>query len=1016
LVLADEARDTEQEKKFEGQGTSDSRVLYVGIGGTGKEIVSRVKARLKAVGGGEVSSKVGFLVIDVDPSQPKSPDLQSVLSPTEVCHPAERQLPSQVLDAIRDKVEGNAAAAWVGERVPPGEMTLEYNNFIRGTERYRQAGLLAYLWEETNAGVSVPLRAAIERVTTGARDSVALSVFVICSICGGTGSGMLLDVGYLARSIGLPYSAGSCDVSAILVLPGVFRRLVDDATYSDLKRNASAVLAELDYFMYPKAQRVSRTCNRNDVNWPLRSASQEGLLLDTDGAIFQSVFLIDNQRNNGSTLGGTETVFPSVADMLVHMSGALIGNSFLEALNNAKATLRRRLVMSRPEADMPPMPHYSSLGLARIVLPVQKMAIEAAAVLSQDVLAALQGGAETPAEAAIHEARRNLGIEPEGIVRDLGLARGDFVNGLAKVIDLRSPAVKSGRIGAVSERVAEFTRQKSPPDAIRRYCLDALDKARRAMIAAHDQAQRLSTGRLAGSAETIQTALNDELGRMRAAGRGLAWFSQLLARVIESADKSLVEARQAAARDRGDAVGRVELELQKALDKLGGCPPNGVRQAAQMAAKKCDDWLRQRLDLAAAQMRERVLDDSYSRLRKISDAANSLIGFLSTTLPAETPRAVAALCRKEHDEAPITDIRVSADGRRHYEAARNISVREKALAECLKTMTFELREGDLYLCCDVNWTTGKPLVIGASLQPFEAARDWVEYLAGRLSPHFASHRLDDYILTAEDAGRYANACAKEAEAFVKYNLTEQQAGGGDPIVITVVVAPADSRLEGAFSDGRQGRICTQDKDPTTAIVFRADIGILGKVLQFRKEATALEASMVSMKGLWTLGQVSHNIFWRDPDRWGNLRLFFLSVAAHRIHRQEARIQIRRTERVGHEYSLDIGSGQKAPLGLGLQSAILEFLSPNNEANRRKLWTDLGESHMKEDVDATLPAVRREYAEIAKQPAEVPTAHLREVLRLFLDSLCPEEDSTPPGKAVTSTPKKTKSGKTDTAAG
>jgi len=977
---------------MEGARIAGSSVLYVGLGGTGKEIVARVKARLKALGGGEVSPRVGFLAIDVDPSSSKAPELQSVLSEDELCHPSQGFLPSRVQAEVRKQIKLGGELAWVGERIPPGEMTLEYSNFMKGTEGYRQVGLLAYLWEEHGVvGVSGALRLAIAGVTQAVRAPTALSVFIIGSLCGGFGSGTLIDVAYLARSIGLEYAAGSCDVSAVLVLPGVFRRSLDDDAYSESQRKALATLTELDYFMYPREQRLARTCDPSDLDWPLRSAAGGGYTLDTERPVFDSVFVVDNQRNNGSTLGGRETVFPAVADMLVRLSGDQIGDRFLETLNNAKAGLTRRLAwQDRLGKDMP---HYSSLGLARIVLPVRRMAIEAASILSGDVLVKLRGGTERPAEAAVADAVRRLELEPAAMTQALGLARDEFVAGLAKAIDLRAPGAAGGRIAAVSQRVAELVRQKAPPDAIRRYCLDTLDKAKRAVLAAQDQAQRRLAGRLAGSAESMNKVLNERLTQMREAGRGLTWFLSLLARVIEATDKNLALARQASARDRSDTAVKAEQEFQKAWNRLGSCPPGGVRQAAQAAAMKGDDWLGKRVGLVTAQMQERVLDDSLSRLRKIAETAQSLATFLGETLPGQTNGAVGALCKKEKDEAPVIDIRVVADGRKEYESAKNSAVREKMTADCLKDMTFELRGGGLRLLCADGRRPEWPLFIGPSLPPLEAARDWIEYLAGRLKPCFASHRLDDYITTDEEAGRYANACATEAEAFVKYNPTTQQAEVGDPITITVAVAPADSRLHAAFNridtawrGQLQGLVCAQDSDPTTALVFKAEIGILGQVLQFRKDAAALASSMVSTPGLWTLGQLSHSIFWRDPDRWENLRLFFLGVAAGRILRNPASMDFGAKGRARYEYSMNIGHGQTSSLGAGLQKAILEFLSPNSETNRGDLASRVNASGIQEAMRAALPEVKREYAEFAQKPDEVPSAPLRTVLGFRLRDL------------------------------
>ena len=1001
--MVEAARNAEMAKEIrameiEDWRTSDSRVLYLGIGGTGKEIVARVKARLKALGGGVISPKVGFLVVDVDPSLPRAPDLQSVLSPAEMCHLSQRELPSHVQEEIRRHVEQGTELKWVGERIPPGEMTLEYNNFIKGAERYRQAGLLAYLWEERRAGVTASLHNALEEVTAHARGAVSLRVFLICSICGGAGSGMLIDAAYLARGLGYDYSAGSCDVSAALVLPGVFRRVVDVPTYVDLQRNALATLTELDYFMYPKSQRISRTCDPNDVDWPLRSAARAGHLLDTQWPIFQSVFLMDNQRNNGDTLGGTETVFPAVADMLARLSGDQVGDRLQENLNNAKAGLRRHLY--RQDNLGQDMPHYSSLGLARVILPIQKMAIEAAAVLSGDILAKLQDRAEAPAEAAVAEAIRSLELEPAAMAQALGLARDEFVAGLAKAIDLRAPGAASGRIAVVSRRVVELVRRQAPPDAIRRDCLKTLDKAKRAVIATQDQAQRRLSRWLAGSAESIDKVLNERLTRMREADRGLIWFSGLLGRVIEATDKNLALARQASARERSGAAAQAEQELQKACDKLGNCPPGGVRQAALAAAAMGDGWLGKKVDLATAQMQERVFDDSLTRLRKIAEAAKSLATFLGETLPAETDRVVGALCKKEKDEAPVTDIRVTADGRKEYESAKNSAVREKITADCLKDMTFEVLGGDQDECmrlrCAGDWLGDGSLLIGPPLQPFEATRNWIEYLAGRLKPFFAAQRLDDYITTDEEAGRYANACAKAAEVFVKYNPTMQLSEAGDPITITVAVAPANSRLDAAFSRpdtawrGQfQGLVRAQDSDPTTALVFKAEIGILGKVLQFRKDAAALEASMASMKGLWTLGQLSHDLFWQNGERWSSLGLFFQAWAESLVRDQEITPGYRSAEGPRLEYWLDCGQGRMVKLGQGLQASVLTFVEPTSAdyaEHRERLRRELPAPTGQGSVMGKLLPVASSFLEIIEDPGEVPSVALRKVLSLRLKTL------------------------------
>jgi hypothetical protein len=974
--------DTAQGKQDSPEGRAlDSRVLFLGIGGTGKEIVSRLKARLVSLRPDDGTPKVGFLVIDVDPLPPKPPELKGILGPNELCVPAERHLPSHVQAEVRRHIERGGDLSWVGERIPPGEMTLEYNNFIKGTERYRQAGLLAYLWTEKDQGVTGALREAIVRITGGARESISLHVFIVCSICGGTGSGMLIDTAFLARSMGLDHTANACDVSAMIVLPGVFRKVVDEPTYADLQRNASAVLTELDYFMYPKAQRGARTCNPADVDWSLCSAAKEGgLQLDTTGAIFQSVFLIDNQRNNGGTLGGPDVVFPAVADMLAHLSGEVIGDRFLEALNNAKATLRRRLQTGSIGHDMP---HYSSLGLARVILPVESMAIEAAEVLSRETITRLcRSAEEPPSEAVVSGIVSSLGLQREDLLRELGLDRDSFVGKVAKVIALQTLGRRTQRIDAISIRIDELVRQKTPPDVLRRQSVEVMTKARGVLIAGQDDAQRAIQLRLAAGAQNLEDVVARQL---EASGRTtgcLDWLAAVLARVVEDVERQLRDARKESGRDRSDLATAAEQEARKAEDRLAACPPGAVRKASAEAARRYDAWLDQRLSLAAAQAVDRIMDDGLGRLRRVAESAKSLKAFVAESLPREVEKAVVHLLRKEKADAPVTDIRVTAPGRGIYESPRSVAVRERVATDCGERVVPVLTDGLVQLKCSGDL---KSFTLGPSSQPFEAACDWVQFLASCLRPFFASQRLDEYIPSLDSAGRYVSACIKEAEAFIKYNPTPQRSEAGDPITISVVAAPADSRLLAAFNQG-QGEtmtVCPQAKDPTTAIVFKAEIGILAKVLQFRKDAMALEAGMVVMPGLWTMGQVSHDIFWRDQERWDGLRLFFLSVAAARIRREPAPLAVREGGGARYDYYLDLGDGQDRHLGRGLQDAILRFLNLNQAVHRQKLWDILNRSDVRPTLRAQWTEVSAAYREISQRPDEVPSGPLRNILELRL---------------------------------
>jgi hypothetical protein len=963
-------------------GDLSSRVLLlVGLGGTGKDILARVKRRLESLGGGTVPSRVGFLVVDVDPILPETAGLGDVLGPRNFCCPAAGTSASQIRELVQRDVGTGGRLAWLSERILLGELVSDDDDSSGSTERSRQAGLLAYLWEEaTNGGVTGKLRESIAVVTAGAREALSPHVIIVSSTCGGTGSGMLVDIAYLARSMMSDHTANACDVSGVLVLPGAFRSLVDERIYRSLERNTAATLTELNYFMVPKQLRPTPARDPEGATWRLGSGEPGVLSPDTSGAVFQSVFLVDRPSGERGDHWGPQTIFPVIAEALLHLSGDLIGDPFLVAMNGARGTLRRRSLAQGSDGVWS---SYGGLGLARIILPVRRMALEAAALLSADVSAMLIGGSEPPSEAVADGLLSGLGLEPEALGSALGLARGEVAASLAGAIDLRGSGLRLERIECLSDRVAEILRQASPPEALRRHCLDVLGKAEAVVTAALDQAERecrALTGRLA---EALRDALGRQLVQVRGSDHGLEWLGKLVARLVECVGGRLASAEQPTVRDRVDAVDRAGEAARATQSRLEACPAGEVKRAAVAATRAADPWIAARVGLATDQMVERILGNSQATLRLIGDSVHSLLDLLTVVLPRETGQVVASLRAKDERETLPTDIRVQADGQVRYQAMRHASARTRIVTTCLERMSFTLI-GD---AVRVSGGSGESSLLEAGSDPVTATQRWLEHIVTHVETHFANVSLDEYVATDEAAERLVADGLWSAQVLLDCDRVSARGKAGEPIRATFVVAPEGSRLGRVLAAASPpGATHLVGKNPTQVVILQAEVGIGERALGSKKDTAAAEASLSTVPGVWTLGQLSHDLFWRDSERWSSLGLFFQAWAESRVMRQEIPPRLRGHGTPGHEYWLDCGQGRMILLGRGLQASVLEFVGPTCAEHRERLKRELPATPGQGPAIGTLLPIASGFAEIIEYPGEVPSGPLRKVLNLRLQDL------------------------------
>lgn len=140
-------------------------------------------------------------------------------------------------------------------------------------------------------------------------------IYIVSSLCGGTGSGMFLDVAHRVRQ-----EVGSnASIVGIFLMPTVFEHDIrSDLQRSRIKANAYAALRELNYY-HVKPQEFK-------ASYP----SEEGILEDTPYRALSQIFLIERVNEAGQNISAKHGVTSMVAHFIYlnafsHLNRRILG-------------------------------------------------------------------------------------------------------------------------------------------------------------------------------------------------------------------------------------------------------------------------------------------------------------------------------------------------------------------------------------------------------------------------------------------------------------------------------------------------------------------------------------------------------------------------------------------------------------------------------------------------------------------------------------------------------------------
>ncbi len=325
------------------------RVLAIGVGGSGKASLIILKERLEEAYG-EVPDNVVLLSLDTDSlrdvdrfagtrlnpafdDRNRLPEFQHVVSPggmtmdtifadirTGKTAPFMQWLEHEKLDRMLSPAERDIRGG-AQQRRPIGRTAL----FLRYANPVYQSitEAIGRMYGEPEKEQPLTLRA--EDIEKGKR-----LIFLIGSVAGGTGSGMLIDVANLVRhAINSNQNWQSVSVSAVIVLPDAFASytsFMNDPT--NLKPNSFAALREFDRFIRVHSSflpfMIRYAEGEQSITWSTNQPVDHVYLVDTASRSATQDFDLSGDPMKG--------VFPVISDFVL----SHIDNS----LGDALATLR----------------------------------------------------------------------------------------------------------------------------------------------------------------------------------------------------------------------------------------------------------------------------------------------------------------------------------------------------------------------------------------------------------------------------------------------------------------------------------------------------------------------------------------------------------------------------------------------------------------------------------------------------------------------------------------------------
>lgn len=338
--------------------------LVVGVGGMGTNAVRAVKRRLRKAWGGEtLPAMIQLLALDTEPlinrldQEPLYADESAYMGKFDA---------TRLVDNLENHPE--IARWWDYPSIPLGYIH-------NGAKQLRPIGRLSLFRNYVTFKRLLETKyAALDKIrdlemAQNRRFPVMSNyqlVYVVSSLCGGTGAGMFMDVAHRVRAL----VRSNARVVGIFFLPDVLEEEINsDLQRRRIKANAYAALKELNYFqetqqfqeLYPSEQRA---------------------LPDTPYAPFDFIFLVGRTNRDGRSLARKADAENLAAHLIQltaisHLSSEILGLEVNVVRERMSGSVAAAEVVNDRRTGRPPAKGnylvYSSFAASAIVAPDESL-------------------------------------------------------------------------------------------------------------------------------------------------------------------------------------------------------------------------------------------------------------------------------------------------------------------------------------------------------------------------------------------------------------------------------------------------------------------------------------------------------------------------------------------------------------------------------------------------------------------------------------------------------------------
>lgn len=359
--------------------------LIIGMGGTGGDVIMRIRRRFyETYGSLSEFPIVGYLWLDTDRSEKHilAREIRDFVRLTDT-----ERLMMTINDttAITQNLK-EPSFTHIDRWWYPGLNSLGQMN--EGAGQIRAYSRLAFFHHyqtiraaivDANKRIRDPLAQETMMKSPVLKDQGLLAqvefgqptnVYLVSSIAGGTGSGMLMDVAFLVKDV---FQEGNVSVCSFLVFPDHFGSVTNER----MKANSYALLKELNYYQFGVSHFSAEWNRGTPVKVPIPP--------------FDYCYVFDNQNAAGQVTGGQpgsqELVFELLSDSIFKdFSHGEFADHKRSARINLRQYMNKTYDYEHPRFKQRFIQRYGSLGMASIMVPHSRIITACAHRLAAEIV------------------------------------------------------------------------------------------------------------------------------------------------------------------------------------------------------------------------------------------------------------------------------------------------------------------------------------------------------------------------------------------------------------------------------------------------------------------------------------------------------------------------------------------------------------------------------------------------------------------------------------------------------